>query len=410
MTSRAVEWVLVVRYLLSHHKATYGRLNNKQYTKDYIQLSQDSSFMDDIAAMFSKHGKAKRAVPLIYKWPGGTTPGKLIFRSTDRPHLSWETRLGAPAVWKMATAPNGESVETIPGNPSHKDPAKADNEFKLLGSRGAGQPYLVAVKLHGEDGILHLRTYLDGASSEFGWADVGLLPSAVRQLVTKTSRNSALAWARTDSAAGVVYFDPSRNHDAWRPAGGLAQGGPTKTSPETSSGDVGSLDVTDSAIAAEALEVSAPLVEEFKQKIEDQDFEVGDVYSTSKTRGSAQRAFSQKVKSNYGWTCAITGISTRHFLVAAHIVPWSQDKNIRLDPTNGICLSVLLDRAFEEGYIIINDDLCVVVDKEKIAGDAILADALGQYDGQSLRMPKRDHPRVDYLRRRRGADPTAAPS
>lgn len=400
MTALAVEWVLVVRYLASHHKATYGRLSGNQYTKDYIQLSSETGFVGDLRALFEKSGESNTAVPLSYKWPGGTAPGKLIFRSSDRPHLSWETWRGAPDVWRMTETPNAGSVGTIPGNPHHKDPSLADNEFTMLGSRGAGQPYLVAVKLHGEDGTLHLRAYLDGASEEFAWADIAQLPPEVRQLVGLTSKHSALASVRTGSAAEAgLYFDPTRNHDAWEAALNPAYVGSAKTSPTPELSGLDSPELPDSA--AEALEVSELLVEEFQQKIEDEDFEVGDAYSTSKTRGSAQKAFSQKVKSNYDWKCAVTGISTRDFLVAAHIVPWSQDKSIRLDPTNGICLSVLLDRAFEEGYILIDDDRNIVVDKQKIGDDVILAEALIQYHGQPLRMPKRDHPRVDYLRRRR---------
>jgi hypothetical protein len=43
--------------------------------------------------------------------------------------------------------------------------------------------------------------------------------------------------------------------------------------------------------------------------------------ATTKVCGSYQAVFAGKVKSAYGYRCAITGISTRSFLVAAHIVP-----------------------------------------------------------------------------------------
>ncbi|MBR7559829.1 HNH endonuclease, partial [Mycobacterium tuberculosis] len=82
-------------------------------------------------------------------------------------------------------------------------------------------------------------------------------------------------------------------------------------------------------------------VEAFREQIKNKNYEVDDSYATAKTRGSAQRAFSEEVKKIYDFRCAITGIDTKDFLVAAHIVPWSQDKSIRLDPSNGICLSLI---------------------------------------------------------------------
>jgi predicted restriction endonuclease len=120
-----------------------------------------------------------------------------------------------------------------------------------------------------------------------------------------------------------------------------------------------------------------------------------------KTRGSAQRAFANAVKSNYGYRCAITGIESRDFLVASHIVPWSEDQRIRLDPSNGICLSVLMDRAFETGHLLIGDDLSIRINWPKVGNDGVLRSQLAPYDGQKLRHPKAGAARPAYLRRRR---------
>jgi len=38
-------------------------------------------------------------------------------------------------------------------------------------------------------------------------------------------------------------------------------------------------------------------------------------------------------------------------LIASHIVPWSKDKQNRLNPRNGLCLSALHDKAFDRGMI-----------------------------------------------------------
>src|SRR5437763_8629340 len=94
---------------------------------------------------------------LQYQWPAGTTSGAFVFQSADRPHLKWETNLGAPKAWKMSPNPTEATAETIPGDPSHLDFAAAEKEFALLASRGAGQPYLLAIKLRDEPNKLHLR-------------------------------------------------------------------------------------------------------------------------------------------------------------------------------------------------------------------------------------------------------------
>ena len=153
--------------------------------------------------------------------------------------------------------------------------------------------------------------------------------------------------------------------------------------------------------AAERLETSAEQVERFREQIKKKNYEVDDAYSTGKTRGSAQRAFAEAVKRNYRFRCAITGIGTSEFLVASHIVPWSEDKSIRLDPSNGICLSLLMDRAFEKGYIIIEDNCTIRVDWTRVGGDNVLGEQLKIYDGKRLKTPRNEAANPEYLARRR---------
>lgn len=105
------------------------------------------------------------------------------------------------------------------------------------------------------------------------------------------------------------------------------------------------------------------------------------------------------MKANYGYRCAITGITTREFLVASHIVPWADDETIRLDPSNGICLSTLVDRAFDSGYLEIDDNLTVRIRRDRIHDEALQA-SLGPYDGRTLAMPAKGVPRAEHLRRR----------
>lgn len=448
MSALPVEWVLVIFYGPSAHRATYGRLGrsnsaNKTYTKDYIQLSRKNEFIAAVKRFFPEANENSPA-PLTYKWPTGTATGALVLRSADRPHLKWETTIGAPQVWRMSVAPNEATAETIPGDPSHLDIAAAENEFALLASRGAGQPYLIAIKLLGDPGTLHLRAYLADPSEEYAWAGMQLVPQDIQDLAAKTSQSSALAWStitsggvaanaevngallqltasenpesvidaldvEAASALGIylrspgygLFFDPSRNHDAWLKAAPLDEQLAASASvyldilekrfPMVPQGDA----------AAETLEVSAEEVEAFRDQIEHENYEVADSHATVKTRGSAQRAFAEAVKTNYGHQCAITGIENKDFLVASHIVPWSVDQSIRLDPSNGICLSLLVDRAFEKGYLIIKDDLTIWIDWDKVGTDEALRAQLLPYDEQMMVAPENCPPKLDYLQRRR---------
>lgn len=344
----------------------------------------------------------------------------------------------------MSPTPGVATAETIPGDPSHLVPAIAENELAQLGSRGAGQPYLLAIKLRDEPNTLHLWAYLRGANKTFTWADIALLPTPVRALALKTSRTRALEWslfpsggvlpgtttqatlsrlkATPDPAPVIdaldadtgralaaylrnpghgVFFDPTRNHDAW-----VHPAPPPKQVMASAPAILGALDARfppnlRGDAAAEASEVDPDEVETFRGKIGDRSFEVPDSTATVKTRGSAQRAFADVVKGNYGYRCAVTGVVSRPFLVASHIVPWSEDQHIRLDPSNGICLSVLVDRAFDAGYLRIDDDHTVRIDWARVGADAELRKLLEPYDRRRLTLPSRGGPSLDHLRRRR---------
>ncbi|MBX5186769.1 HNH endonuclease [Rhizobium sp. NZLR5] len=215
-----------------------------------------------------------------------------------------------------------------------------------------------------------------------------------------SSQCLALADYLEDPGYGI-FFDPTRNHDAWLKPAALTTKVKTSASVLVEILRTKLPSLLDGDAVAETLEVSSDEVEAFEEQIRTENYSVPDTVATVKTRGSAQRAFANAVKGNYGGRCAITGITTRDFLVASHIVPWSLDQSIRLDPSNGICLSLLMDRAFENGYLLIQDDLAVNVNWDKVGGDTALGDQLSLYDGQQLILPGQGEPRVAYLQRRR---------
>ena len=72
--------------------------------------------------------------------------------------------------------------------------------------------------------------------------------------------------------------------------------------------------------------------------------------SQVKTRVN-QNIFRQIILANYDYKCALSGIDIPELLAASHINPTSENEKERLNPQNGICLSSLYDKAFDQGLI-----------------------------------------------------------
>jgi putative restriction endonuclease len=74
-----------------------------------------------------------------------------------------------------------------------------------------------------------------------------------------------------------------------------------------------------------------------------------------------QTFFRRTVLASYGSTCAICGIRPAQLLLASHIIPWSANETRRADPTNGLCLCALHDRAFDCGLLTIDESMRIMV-------------------------------------------------
>lgn len=135
---------------------------------------------------------------------------------------------------------------------------------------------------------------------------------------------------------------------------------------------------------------------DFYNKIRKGEYRVEDSIGNVKIR-KGQKAFSDKVKLNYQNKCAITGINTRCFLVGSHIIPWRDDKDNRLNPRNGICLSTLVDKAFDKGYITITTDYKVKL-SDNLKEDINLYNTLKIFEGNKIKLPiKGSEPNREFL-------------
>jgi predicted restriction endonuclease len=74
-----------------------------------------------------------------------------------------------------------------------------------------------------------------------------------------------------------------------------------------------------------------------------------------------QRFFRNTVLATYENRCALTGIAIPQLLIASHIIPWSTSEDRRADPTNGLCLNALHDKAFDSHLITFDEDYKMVV-------------------------------------------------
>lgn len=111
-----------------------------------------------------------------------------------------------------------------------------------------------------------------------------------------------------------------------------------------------------------------------------------------------QSFFRRAVLSAYRERCCITGLGAPELLNASHIVPWHKNRG-RLDPSNGLCLNALHDRAFDRGLITVQTDGAVIVSgylREKAKTCREAAFVIG-CDGHTIDAPDKFKPGADFL-------------
>jgi predicted restriction endonuclease len=120
--------------------------------------------------------------------------------------------------------------------------------------------------------------------------------------------------------------------------------------------------------------------------------------TVSTTTRVGQNFFRRAVLSAYQYKCCITGLAVPKLLVASHIVPWRDDASNRLNPKNGLCLSMLHDKAFDVGIITITENMTVMVSRKQTSiEDCFFDSALLAYDGKNIALPEKFSPHNDFL-------------
>ena len=111
-----------------------------------------------------------------------------------------------------------------------------------------------------------------------------------------------------------------------------------------------------------------------------------------------QQFFRKTVLSAYDGKCCITGLSLPKLLVASHIIPWKDDESIRLNPRNGLALSMLHDKAFDSGMITIDTSMRIVVSQKYLENnDPFFESAIQYFNGKEITLPEKFEPDEKFL-------------
>lgn|GEM_PF-206575 len=105
-------------------------------------------------------------------------------------------------------------------------------------------------------------------------------------------------------------------------------------------------------------------------------------------RRIGQDRFSKNVRANYGHRCCFPDclIDEDQFLVGSHIARWSDAPQLRGETSNGLCLCLFHDRAFELGFFTLTGDYRVYVNQDKAGLSRWSRDSLLPHDGVPVRL------------------------
>lgn len=111
-----------------------------------------------------------------------------------------------------------------------------------------------------------------------------------------------------------------------------------------------------------------------------------------------QAFFRRAVLAAYQEQCCITGLAVPNLLNASHIIPWRENRE-RVNPSNGLCLNALHDRAFDRGLITVRATGIVEMSAELMMRTSTgkAHRFLTDYHGAKIQMPDKFKPTAEFL-------------
>jgi putative restriction endonuclease len=113
-----------------------------------------------------------------------------------------------------------------------------------------------------------------------------------------------------------------------------------------------------------------------------------------------QGFFRRTVLSAYNFTCCITGLQNTTLLIAGHIRPWGIDEHNRLNPSNGIAINALHDKAFEAGLLTITPDYKIKISSSILENEkdkSVATELFLKYENKSIILPTKFLPNKEFL-------------
>jgi predicted restriction endonuclease len=126
---------------------------------------------------------------------------------------------------------------------------------------------------------------------------------------------------------------------------------------------------------------------------------IGETRDTIVSIRIGQSFFRKSVLASYQNCCCISGVSLPPLLIASHIIPWAEAKENRLNPSNGLCLSAIHDRAFDKGLITVTPDYVIHVSKKlkDNANNSQQMKLMIETDTKMINLPEKFLPNKDFL-------------
>ena len=112
-----------------------------------------------------------------------------------------------------------------------------------------------------------------------------------------------------------------------------------------------------------------------------------------------QSFFRSSILASYNSKCCITGLAIPELLNASHIIPWSVDTKNRINPSNGLCLNAIHDRAFDRGLLTITPDYKVKLSSSinNSRNEEAITNLLLRYEDTIITLPDKFIPESSFL-------------
>ncbi|MBC7869557.1 MAG: HNH endonuclease, partial [Chitinophagaceae bacterium] len=112
-----------------------------------------------------------------------------------------------------------------------------------------------------------------------------------------------------------------------------------------------------------------------------------------------QQFFRKTVLADYGYCCCICGMPLHKLLIASLLGPWRDREDLRLNPHNGLCLCALHDKAFDSGYLSIDEEYRTLINPiiDQYLPNAAINSNFKVYAGLKIQLPEKFWPDIKFI-------------